>query len=34
VICPRPGMYRLWIQTQRERVVNTVPFTLRVKGLQ
>ena len=34
VIFPRPGMYRLWIQTQREGVVNTVPFTLRVKGLQ
>jgi hypothetical protein len=34
VIFPRPGMYRLWIQTQREGVVNTAPFTLRVKGLQ
>jgi hypothetical protein len=34
VIFPRPGMYRLWIQTQRKGVVNTAPFTLRVKGLQ
>lgn len=34
VIFPRPGMYRLWIQTQRQGVVNTVPFALRVKGLQ
>lgn len=34
VIFPRPGIYRLWVQTQREGVVNTVPFTLRVKGLR
>lgn len=30
---PRPAMYRMWIQLQRDRVVNTVSFTIPVKGL-
>jgi hypothetical protein len=31
VIFPRPGLYRVWTQFQRERVVNTVMFTIPVK---
>ena len=34
VIFPRPGMYRVWIQTQRNGRVNTIPFTVPVKELQ
>ncbi len=34
VIFPRPGMYRIWIQTQRKGRINTIPFTLPVKELQ
>jgi Heavy metal binding domain len=30
---PRPAMYRMWIQLQRDRVVNTVSFTIPAKGL-
>ena len=33
VIFPEPGMYRLWVQVQRRKKVNTVPFTVRVRGL-
>jgi hypothetical protein len=33
VIFPRPGLYRVWTQFQRESVVNTVIFTLPVKDL-
>ena len=33
VIFPRPGMYRVWIQVQRQGKVNTVSFTLPVKAL-
>lgn len=33
VIFPEPGMYRTWVQVQRRRKVNTVPFTIEVKGL-
>ena len=33
VIFPRPGMYRVWTQFQRKGVVNTVVFTVPVKGL-
>ena len=34
MIFPRPGMYRIWIQTQREGRVNTIPFTVPVKELR
>lgn len=33
VIFPEPGMYRVWVQVQRRKKVNTVPFTLEVRGL-
>jgi hypothetical protein len=33
VIFPRPGMYRVWIQVQRQGKVNTVSFTIPVKKL-
>jgi Heavy metal binding domain len=33
VIFPRPGLYRVWTQFQRESVVNTVMFTIPVKDL-
>lgn len=33
VIFPRPGMYRVWAQFQRQGVVNTVPFNVAVKSL-
>ena len=33
VIFPEPGMYRLWVQVQRRKKVNTVPFTVQVRGL-
>ncbi len=33
VIFPEPGMYRVWVQVQRRRKVNTVPFTVEVRGL-
>ena len=34
MIFPRPGMYRVWIQTQRDGRVNTIPFTVPVKELR
>ena len=33
IFFPRPAMYRVWIQLQRNRVVNTVSFTIPVKAL-
>ena len=33
VIFPRPVLYRMWVQFQRQGVVNTVTFTLAVKEL-
>ena len=33
VIFPEPGMYRIWVQVQRRKKVNTVPFTVQVHGL-
>ncbi|HEY7210024.1 MAG TPA: heavy metal-binding domain-containing protein [Bryobacteraceae bacterium] len=33
VIFPREGLYRVWIQIQREHVVNTFVFTIPVKAL-
>ena len=33
VIFPEPGMYRIWVQVQRGKKVNTVPFTIAVLGL-
>jgi hypothetical protein len=33
VIFPRPGLYRMWIQFQRQSVVNTVTFTVPAKEL-
>ena len=33
IIFPRPGLYRVWTQFQRESVVNTVIFTIPVKDL-
>jgi hypothetical protein len=33
VIFPRPGLYRVWTQIQRENVVNTSVFTIPVKVL-
>ena len=33
VLFPRPGLYRVWAQFQREGVVNTTRFTLPVKEL-
>ena len=33
VIFPEPGMYRVWVQVQRRKKVNTVPFTVEVRGL-
>lgn len=33
VIFPEPGMYRVWVQVQRRKKVNTVPFTIAVRGL-
>ncbi len=33
VIFPEPGMYRIWVQVQRGKKVNTVPFTIAVSGL-
>ena len=33
VIFPEPGMYRVWVQVQRRKRVNTVPFTIEVRGL-
>jgi len=34
VIFPRPGMYRIWVQVQRDGKVNTVSFTLPVRKLE
>ncbi|MCI0420235.1 MAG: hypothetical protein L0312_13600, partial [Acidobacteria bacterium] len=34
LIFPRAGMYRLWIEVQRQGTVNTVSFTLPVKALE
>jgi Heavy metal binding domain len=33
IIFPRPGLYRMWTQIQREGVVNTTVFTIPVKTL-
>jgi hypothetical protein len=33
IIFPRPGLYRIWTQIQRENTVNTVVFTIPVKAL-
>jgi hypothetical protein len=33
VIFPRPGMHRIWVQFQRQGIVNTVAFNLRVDTL-
>jgi hypothetical protein len=33
MIFPRPGVYRIWIQTQRQGKVNTVAFNVPVKRL-
>ncbi|MBV8068745.1 MAG: hypothetical protein JO270_02490 [Acidobacteriaceae bacterium] len=33
IVFPRPGLYRIWTQFQRESVVNTVTFTVPVKSL-
>jgi hypothetical protein len=33
ILFPRPGLYRIWTQFQRQGVVNTVVFTLPVKAL-
>lgn len=33
VIFPRPGLYRVWTQVQRDNVVNTLIFTIPVKAL-
>lgn len=33
LIFPRPGMYRLWVQVQKQGVVSTVPFTIRAGKL-
>jgi Heavy metal binding domain len=33
VVFPRPGLYKIWTQFQREGVVNTVVFTVPVKSL-
>ncbi len=33
VIFPRPGLYKIWTQFQRQGVVNTVVFTVPVKSL-
>ena len=27
---PKPGNYRIWLQFQRNNVLSTVPFTVRV----
>ena len=34
VIFPREGMYRVWVQFQRQGTVNTVAFTLPVSKLR
>lgn len=34
VIFPRPGMYRIWLQVQREGKLNTVSFTVPVSKLE
>jgi hypothetical protein len=33
IIFPRPGLYRVWTQIQRENTVNTLVFTIPVKAL-
>ncbi len=33
VIFPRPGVYRVWAQFQRQGLVNTIPFNVAVKDL-
>ena len=33
ILCPRPGLFRVWTQFQRESMVNTVTFTIPVKDL-
>jgi hypothetical protein len=33
MIFPRPGLYRIWTQVQRQGAVNTVVFTVPVKAL-
>jgi len=34
IIFPRPGMYRVWVQFQRQSVVNTVAFNIPVEELK
>jgi hypothetical protein len=34
MIFPRPGMYRVWVQFQREAVVSTAVFTVPVQELR
>lgn len=34
VIFPRPGMYRIWVQAQRDGKANTVSFTVPVRKLE
>ena len=33
VIFPRPGLHRVWVQFQRQGIVNTVAFTVPVAAL-
>lgn len=33
LIFPRPGLHRVWVQFQRQGVVNTAAFTVRVRAL-
>lgn len=33
VIFPRPGYHRIWTQVQRRGVVNTIEFTISVRGI-
>ena len=33
LIFPRPGIYRVWVQVQRDDKVSAVPFTIQVSDL-